>query len=280
MTTVAVSAGAHGAGRSVSLRAFGAMVMRDLRVMRRDFAVVGMRSVVQPLLLVFVFAYVMPAIGTTVSPGQTTGSFSTILLPGAVASTMLITGVVSVMSPLLVELTYNREIEDRLLAPLPVWSIAVEKIIAGAIQSLLTGAIVFPLALLIHPSGLAPSIHLHDWPLLVAVAIPGSLFAATMGLFFGTVADVRRGPSLLAVGLLPVTMLGCVYYPWQALHAIPWLQAATLFNPLVYLSEGLRASLTPGVPHLPAWTILAVLGGGCAAMGALSIALFQRKVRT
>jgi ABC-2 type transport system permease protein len=279
MTVTAGGIRLHGAPRSTSLRAFGAMVMRDLRVMRRDFAVVGMRSVVQPLLLVFVFAYVMPSIGTTLSSSQASVPFSTILLPGAIASTMLITGVVSVMSPLLVELTFNREIEDRLLAPLPVWSIAVEKIIVGAIQSLLTGAIVFPLALLIHPKGLAPVIEVHDWPLLVVVALGGSLFAAAIGLFFGTVADVRRGPSLLAVGLLPITMLGCVYYPWAALHAIRWLQVITLFNPLVYLSEGLRASLTPGVPHLPVWSILAVLGGGCIGMSALSIALFQRKVR-
>ncbi|HUD39131.1 MAG TPA: ABC transporter permease [Streptosporangiaceae bacterium] len=277
--TVAAGIRLHGAPRSASLRAFGAMVMRDLRVMRRDFAVVGMRSVVQPLLLVFVFAYVMPSIGTTLSSSQANVPFSTILLPGAVASTMLITGVVSVMSPLLVELTFNREIEDRLLAPLPVWSIAVEKIIVGAIQSLLTGAIVFPLALLIHPKGLAPVIDVHDWALLVVVVLAGSLFAAAIGLFFGTVADVRRGPSLLAVGLLPITMLGCVYYPWAALHSIRWLQVITLFNPLVYMSEGLRASLTPGVPHLPLWSILAVLGGGCVLMSALSIALFQRKVR-
>jgi ABC-2 type transport system permease protein len=65
---------------------------------------------------------------------------------------------------------------------------------------------------------------------------------------------------------------------WPAEMTGHWLQVATLFNPLVYLSEGLRASLTHGVPHLPIWSILAVLGGGCAAMGALSIALFYRRV--
>lgn len=278
MTTAVAEMPAGAAARHPSLRAFTAILMRDLRVMRREFLIVGLRSVVQPLLLVFVFAYVMPAIGRPIGGGQQAGSFATILLPGVIASTMLITGVVSVMSPLLMELAYTKKIEDRLLAPLPAWSIAVEKVITGAIQSLVTGAIVFPLALVIHPGGLAPAIDLHRWPLLLAVAIPGALFAATVGLFFGTIADARRGPSLIAVGLLPVTMLGCVYYPWRALHAIHWLQAATLFNPLVYLSEGLRASLTPGVPHLPIWSILAVLGGGCAAMGALSIALFYRRV--
>jgi ABC-type uncharacterized transport system ATPase subunit len=42
--------------------------------------------------------------------------------------------------------------------------------------------------------------------------------------------------------------------------------------------KGCGPASTPGVPHLPIWSILAVLGGGCAAMGALSIALFYRRV--
>jgi hypothetical protein len=33
------------------------------------------------------------------------------------------------------------------------------------------------------------------------------------------------------------TMLGCVYYPWSALHHIRWLQIAVLVNPMVYMSE-------------------------------------------
>jgi hypothetical protein len=68
--------------------------------------------------------------------------------------------------------------------------------------------------------------------------------------------------SGLAVILLPATMLGCVYYPWSALHSIRWLQIAVLFNPMVYMSEGLRAVLTPGVGHLAMWAILLVLIGG------------------
>ena len=56
---------------------------------------------------------------------------------------------------------------------------------------------------------------------------------------------------LFAVILLPATMLGCVYYPWAALHNIRWLQIAVLINPMVYMSEGLRAVLTPVLPHMP-----------------------------
>jgi len=35
-----------------------------------------------------------------------------------------------------------------------------------------------------------------------------------------------------------------------------WL---VLINPLVYVSEGMRAALTPGVPHMPTAAILSAL---------------------
>ena len=78
--------------------------------------------------------------------------------------------------------------------------------------------------------------------------------------------------------LLPLTMLGCVYYPWVALTPIHWLKIVTLFNPMVYLAEGLRASLTPEVPHLPVWAVLSCLAGGSLAAGGLAVRLFLRKV--
>jgi ABC-2 type transport system permease protein len=259
-------------------RAFTAMVIRDVRVIKRDSLTLVIRSVVQPLIFVFVFAYVMPNIGVGAGAGPYASAYSTILVPGTVGSTMLLTGIISVMTPLLMELTYTREIEDRLLAPLPAWAIAVEKILAGAIQALAAGLLVFPISMVVHASGFAPDIHVYNWPLLVTVAVAGALFGAALGMLFGTVIDARRSPGLLAVGLLPLTMLGCVYYPWVALTPIHWLKIATLFNPMVYLAEGLRASLTPQIPHLPIWAVLYCLAGGALAAGGLAVRLFLRKV--
>jgi ABC-type multidrug transport system permease subunit len=259
-------------------RAFAAMVMRDIRVIKRDSLTLVIRSLVQPLLFVFVFAYVMPLIGQGIQVGPWASAYSTILVPGTVGSSMLLTGIISVTMPLVMELTYTREIEDRLLAPLPAWAIAVEKIMAGAIQALAAGLVVFPISIYVHADGMSPDIHVYDWLLLILVAVAGAVFAGVIGLLFGTLIDPRRSAGLLAVGLLPLTMLGCVYYPWVALRPIGWLKIATLFNPMVYLSEGLRASLTPYVPHLPIWAVLAALECGALAFGWLGIRIFLRKV--
>jgi len=52
---------------------------------------------------------------------------------------------------------------------------------------------------------------------------------------------------------------GCTYYPWSALNPFPLLQKIVLINPLVYASEGLRASLVPDSPHLSMIAVPAAL---------------------
>jgi len=52
---------------------------------------------------------------------------------------------------------------------------------------------------------------------------------------------------------------GCTYYPWSALKNFPVLQKAVLANPLVYASEGLRASLVPQFQHLSLPAVLVAL---------------------
>ena len=69
-----------------------------------------------------------------------------------------------------------------------------------------------------------------------------------------------------------------MYYPWSALHSIRWLQIAVLVNPMIYISEGLRAVLTPGVGHLAMWAILLVLIGGAVLVGYLGTVTFRRRV--
>ena len=85
---------------------------------------------------------------------------------------------------------------------------------------------------------------------------------------------------LFGMVLLPMTMLGCVYYPWSALDGIRWLQVASLFNPLVYVSEGLRSALTPDVPHMPAWAFLLAIVGGTVLLTWAATRTFTKRVLT
>jgi ABC-type polysaccharide/polyol phosphate export permease len=262
---------------------------REFRVLRRNAISTFTRAVMQPLLFVFVFAWVFPKIGGGFSlggagaagAGQAAASpvnFATILVPGLMASMLLMQGIMAVTFPLVMEFSWQRTIEDRALAPVPIKVLAIQKIVAGAIQSFIGAAIVFPIVLVVHAPGQAPHVHVTNWALFIVILAFASLLTASLGLLLGTIMDPRKMQMLFAVILLPATMLGCVYYPWAALYHIRWLQIAVLINPMVYMSEGLRAVLTPDLGHMPIWAVLLALVGGTAVFGYLGTRTFTNRV--
>jgi ABC-2 type transport system permease protein len=262
------------------LHTFVALLARDIRVLRRNFGQFLVRTIMQPLLFVFVFAYVFPKIGQGFHGAATGVSFSTVLVPGLIAVAINFQGISAVALPLVQEFSVSREIEDRVLAPVPVWVVGFEKIFIGAMQSLMAAAVVFPIVYLVHAEGEAPDVHVYDPWLFAFALIFASFLAASMGLFIGTVLDPRKVTLLFAVVVLPLTFLGCIYYPWAVLTPILWLKLLVLLNPMVYMSEALRASLTPQLPHMPVWAFSLALVGGSIGLGIFSLRTFHARVVT
>ncbi|HEY2845267.1 MAG TPA: hypothetical protein VGJ09_16510 [Bryobacteraceae bacterium] len=133
-------------------KTFFAMLGRDAHVARRNAMQLVMQTFLQPLLFVFIFGKVM------VGSGYMPEAYKSLLLPGIIAISMTFTGVWAVAMPLIAEFQWTREIEDRLLAPISVGWIAVEKIIAGMLQALVAGLVVIPLAWLVLRPGVQISI--------------------------------------------------------------------------------------------------------------------------
>ena len=269
--------------RPTLLRTFSAMMAREFRGLRRNAIATFTRAVMQPLLFVFVFAYVFPKIGGGFNLGGGAAAaggvnFATILVPGLMASMLLMQGIMAVTFPLVMEFSWQRTIEDRALAPVPIRVLAIQKITAGAVQSFIGALIVFPIVLLVHASGQAPRVDVTNWALFAVILVFASLLTSALGLLLGTIMDPRKMQMLFAVILLPATMLGCVYYPWATLSHIRWLQIAVLINPMVYMSEGLRAVLTPSLPHMAMWAVLLALVGGTVVFGYLGTRTFTKRV--
>src|SRR5581483_11129599 len=113
--------------------AFGALLLRDLVVLRKRLREFVPRTIVQPLLLCFVFLYVFPTIGTGVGAGRGRAgesAFATILVAGVVGLSTMFQGIQAVALPMVQEFGYTKEIEDRVLAPLPVSFVAIEQIVS------------------------------------------------------------------------------------------------------------------------------------------------------
>jgi ABC-2 type transport system permease protein len=231
-------------------KTFGAMLARDAHVARRNVVQLMLQTFLQPLLFVFIFGRVM------VGSGYMPQAYKSLLLPGIIAISMTFTGIWAVAMPLIAEFQWTREIEDRLLAPIDMTWIAIEKVLAGMLQAVVAGLVVIPLAWLV----LRPIDISIDSPLkFTAIILLVAAFSACGGLALGCSMNQQHIGLMFSLVMTPMIFFGCTYYPWSALTKFPILQKAVLINPLVYASEGLRAMLVPKFPHLSTIAVLAAL---------------------
>jgi ABC-2 type transport system permease protein len=266
--------------RAAAMTAFKALLLRDLAVQRKSLKEFIPRTILQPFLLVFVFTYVFPKIGAGVGGGGgASAAFSTTLVTGVVGMAIMFQGIQQVALPMVQEFGYTKEIEDRVMAPMPVWMVAIGKVVNGALSGLFSALLVFPIAAVVP----ATPVHLHvNWPVLLTITPLACVLSASFGLTFGTRFDPRQVPMLFGVILIPMTFLGAIYYPWKALGAIKvggfaWLKWLVVVNPLVYICEGFRAALTRS-PHMSLWVIYLVMLGFTAGLLSLGIKGFRRRV--
>jgi len=229
--------------------AFAHLLWRDLWVTLRNWQTFLAMTLIQPVFFLFVFGRLLPMLG------QANAGYGVLFLPGIISLTTVLTAMQAVSMPLVIEFGYTKEIEDRLLSPLPVWLVAVQKLVFAAIRGLVAGAMIVPLGRLILGGGFA--ISLDYWWLLAIVAVLGALVGAALGLVMGTSVQPAQIGLMFSVVLTPMLFTGCIYFPWAMLNRVRWFQIITCINPITYSSEGFRASLVPNLPHMPVWFIIA-----------------------
>lgn len=260
-------------------KAFLALLGRDLHVLLGNLPLFVLRTIMQPLLLMFVFTYVFPKIGQGVGGSGPGGeeTFTGILVAGVIGLAIVFQGIQAVALPLVQEFGYSKEIEDRVLAPLPTKLVGVQKIVTGMLQGLVAAALVFPIAAVVPATPV--NLHIHWWILLTMAPLAGWV-AASLGLMLGTKVAPQSVSYLFALVVLPLTFLGSVYYPWTTLDPIRWLKIAVLVNPLVYMTEGFRAALVNDVPHMSLIAVYGALAGFAVLFTWIGINGFQKRVVT
>jgi ABC-2 type transport system permease protein len=248
---------------------FMALLGRDARVARRNFVRVIVLNLLQPMLFVFVFGQIMTRSGLMAE------AYKSLLLPGIIVICMVMSGVQAVAMPLIAEFQFTREIEDRLLAPINVGWLAVEKVVAGMLQALVAGLVVIPAGWLMMRPGVKISF---STPLsFLAMALLVALFSSAGGLLLGCSVGQTEIGLMFSLVLAPMISFGCAYYPWSALQNFPILQKVVLVNPLVYASEGLRGALAPQFPHLPVMVAIGALALCDLALLAGGLKQFKKK---
>jgi len=261
----------------LAINAFFAILRRDMVVTGREFVPFLLQALMQPLFFLFIFGKVLPGIGLAA------GNFAALMLPGIVALTGMIAAMQGVTLPLVLDLGFAREIDDRLLSPLPIWWVALEKVIFGAMRGAVASSVIFPLGRLILGNGFA--VRGDRLLVLVGMVVLTACVGSTIGLLMGTIIKPDQISLMFTLIFTPLLFTGCTYYPWGALINIRWFQVLTLLNPLTYASEGLRYSMVPPIggrnfPTLSPYWILAALGVSVLVMFVAGTRTFRRRVVT
>jgi ABC-2 type transport system permease protein len=248
---------------------FLALLRRDVTVARKELPFFLVRTIMQPLMFIIVFGALLPRMGFV------GGNYSTALLPGIVAISLTMSAIQAVSLPMMQDFGWTKEIEDRLLAPVPTRVVAAEKIVAGVLQALIAAIVVFPIARLI--MGPIAGLTLANGGEVAIVALLGATAFSSLGMWLGTAISPQQIGLMFSVVVAPMIFFGCAYYPWSGLDRVPVVKYAVLINPLVYVAEGMRGALTPSVPHMNVLVVLAALVFITAAGWALGMRGFYRR---
>jgi ABC-2 type transport system permease protein len=245
------------------LRVFAAVLWRDIFVTGRDLPIFLAQVLLQPLFLLFVFGKVLASIGATQH------GYADLLFPGTVALAATLTALQGTALPLVLDFSFSREIEDRLLAPMPLRLVAVEKMVFATMRGLVAAAVMFPFGYLLLGS---LRIQAGGIPLIVLGVLLGAMLGAALGMVLGTLVPPTKISVMFALVLTPLIFTGCTQYPWPSLSRIRWFQVVTVFNPLTYVSELIRGAVVPSVDHMAVYVTVPVLLlciGGFSYLGML-----------
>jgi ABC-2 type transport system permease protein len=255
--------------RATAWRAFKAVLYRDLYVTGRELPAFLAQVILQPLFLLFVFGTVLRSLHFTKH------GYADLLFPGLLALTSVITAMQALAFPLVAEFGWTKEIEDRLLAPMPTLYVAAEKVLFALLRSLAATLIMLPVGIVV--LGSIP----WRWsglPLFVAGLLLGALVGAGFGLLMGTLVQPQRINLLFSLVFTPLLFTGCSQYPWPSLAKLRWFQVITAANPMTYVSELMRGALVPNlVQHIEPWICLVVLVVAVSVLLTVGVRGFYRR---
>jgi ABC-2 type transport system permease protein len=254
--------------RATAWRAFRAVLYRDLYVTGKELPAFLAQVILQPLFLLFVFGKVLGSLG------YTQHGYSDLLFPGLLALTSVITAMQTLAFPLVAEFGWTKEIEDRLLAPMPTSFVAGEKVLFAVLRSLAATLIMLPVGILI--LGSIPW-RWEGFGLFVLGLLLGALVGSGFGLLLGTLVQPQRINLLFSLVFTPLLFTGCSQYPWPSLSSIRWFQVVTALNPMTYVSELMRGAMVPEVPHIQPWICLIVLAFAVTFLIAVGLRGFYRR---
>ena len=222
--------------------------------------------VLTALLYLLIFSHVLER-NVAVFDGRV--RYTEFLVPGLVMMSVLQNAFANTSSSLM-QSKMNGNLIFILLPPLSPLDLYVAYIGGAMVRGLVVGLGVYLVTLLF-----APSLLMMPHPFwALAFALLGSAILGTLGLIAAIAAEKFDQVSAFQNFIIvPLTFLSGVFYSIQSLP--PFWQAASHVNPFFYMIDGFRYGFL-GLSDVPPAMSLAIVGGCCLALMALTLTLLHR----
>ena len=253
-----------------SFNAAVAIFRRDMYVFCKEIGGNLLRIVGEPLFFLLVFGLLLPDLNLFPT------GYIEILVPGIVSMSTMTGSMRSVAAGIGLSFEYNEDIRAHILTPITMRTLALEKIICGTFQGIVSGTLVLAIALIMFPGTFSFSLLCYCELFLIFIA--SGLTFASLGLALGSSFIPETLFEVMFISMMPMMFFGATFYPLSLLPELnPAFFYLTLFIPLTYISEGTRAILTPQIAYLSA--IYCFIGIGIYFVIFFSLGLWAFKRR-
>ncbi|MGE0206778.1 MAG: ABC transporter permease [Candidatus Babeliales bacterium] len=225
------------------VRIFGYFLLRDIYAFKNHWRRVFFNfSTILPLVSSLVFGYFLPN-STMINA---TPVESTIFFVGCILWSIFPLAFLMNLD-LIFDLEHQRFIDYQIIMFNPIL-ILLEKIIFSGLITFFNIVLFFPISKIILGSYFYTTNT--SWPSLFLILMLGSLFCATFNIFM--LCYIKSSQSIGRFWMRvnnPLITLGGLFMPWYIMAKYSYfLGNLALANPLIYLTEGVRASIIGG-PH-------------------------------
>jgi ABC-2 type transport system permease protein len=252
----------------------GTLARRELvRFFRQRNRVIG--ALAQPILFWLLFgaglgpSFRMPAgSGGDAAVGDPSAVASAVgyreyFFPGTMSLILLFTAIFTTIS--IIEDRREGFLQSVLVAPIARWSMVAGKLLGGSLIALVQVLVFFLLGL---------TLDLHYSPVMVVAVVAFSFLSAlaltALGFLIAWRTDSTQGfHAVMSVFLMPMWLLSGAFFPGDG-----WLRYVMAFNPMTYMTAGLRHLLYWNVesaraalpPHIPSLTVCWLVTVGTAVL--------------
>jgi ABC-2 type transport system permease protein len=137
---------------------------------------------------------------------------------------------------------FSGDLEDLKVVPLSKQQIIWAMCLGGITRGLMVSSVNLVVGQAFYYSNYGEFMTIHSWPLLVFFLISGALVYAKLGMFVAFLSkSFDQMSAVTAFVLQPLAFLGGVFFSLNNLS--PFWQKISLFNPVLYLINGVRYSM-------------------------------------